>query len=475
MPVHAGQLFRLYFSGVHRISLLIHLTTIVYVATRYEIAVRRDGSRSKLATVGLVLLTIPPVLFYTVRFFAALRRFVFIRQGMSGLINVYYAVLAIMLLAHVGAEVLVVLEAEAEDGRREACRATNRALDQLLVRLRDEGTTAALVEQVAASLAYEDCDFNNWGPTSNMPVFFCFTVITTIGYGTTAPATQGGRLFTGFYAVTSIGLVVFAITQIAIHMSSALSTLIAFLMPTELALNIAFKAYDKDGSGKLSKEELMALFDALKNEEGIEIDEAQYMQLVMLTDPTGKDEVDIAEFKRAITRVGLSINRFSIHYYKTGVILAINMALVLGVTLRPHPTSSGDVWSRVDNFYYCVITLSTVGLGDLTWATESPVLLGSFLTFAMCGLGLFGTFVGVISEMVVSLAARVNERWAKMDAILGTKSPKLHELSRTRTVSFGHPTGPEVPEPQASASEPDASAAASGPAARTVVVAPTLV
>jgi hypothetical protein len=40
-----------------------------------------------------------------------------------------------------------------------------------------------------------------WGPTTNTLYLFAFTIVSTIGYGTFAPKTAGGQIFTIFYAL----------------------------------------------------------------------------------------------------------------------------------------------------------------------------------------------------------------------------------------------------------------------------------
>lgn len=40
-----------------------------------------------------------------------------------------------------------------------------------------------------------------WGPTTDTLYLFAFTIVSTIGYGTFAPKTAGGQIFTIFYAL----------------------------------------------------------------------------------------------------------------------------------------------------------------------------------------------------------------------------------------------------------------------------------
>ena len=51
-----------------------------------------------------------------------------------------------------------------------------------------------------------ETQFVSWEYWSNA-VFFAATIMTTVGYGNFTPQTPGGRLFTAFYAMFSVGLV----------------------------------------------------------------------------------------------------------------------------------------------------------------------------------------------------------------------------------------------------------------------------
>ncbi len=74
---------------------------------------------------------------------------------------------------------------------------------------------------------------------------------------------------------------------------------------------------------------------------------------------------------------------------------------VLGGAVFYHLTEG---WRWVDAFYFCVATLTTVGYGDLTPATD----LGKVFTmvYIVTGIGLFVSFVTLIAKHL--LAERAN-------------------------------------------------------------------
>jgi len=62
-------------------------------------------------------------------------------------------------------------------------------------------------------------------------------------------------------------------------------------------------------------------------------------------------------------------------------------------------------WSLVDSLYFCIITMATIGYGDLTPTTPLSKLFT--VGFVILGVGLFATFVGKI----VALMVKQREAW----------------------------------------------------------------
>jgi len=65
-------------------------------------------------------------------------------------------------------------------------------------------------------------------------------------------------------------------------------------------------------------------------------------------------------------------------------------------------------WSVVDSLYFSVMTLSTVGYGDLAPAKDLSKLFT--IVFALTGIGLFASFVGKLVALRMQLHAKVKKR-----------------------------------------------------------------
>ena len=89
-----------------------------------------------------------------------------------------------------------------------------------------------------------------------------------------------------------------------------------------------------------------------------------------------------------------------LEYY---ILLTLAISVVFAGTVVFHIL---EKWSWVDSFYFTVITLATVGYGDLTPTTQ----LGKLVTvlFVITGVGIFFAFLNKVMERRME---RRNERF----------------------------------------------------------------
>lgn len=355
--------------------------------------------------------------------------------------------LAIGALTAVGNIVYAALEADAE---RERAAEYQAFLDELLA------TTNITSEQFETLQSYTGqehepqdegaAEFDNkriggaaeyagWGFPNYNTFYFSFSIISTIGYGSIVPSTDGGKLFTVIYALLGIP---FCVTAVSICAAEVLYIFEWLAVSRMDQVRMAFQSYDTDSSNSLDLDEFRSALSDL----GIQPSEADFQSLVDEIDADGNHVLDLDEFKHAVTILKLPIGRVA----RTKVRLQISVVvsflwLFLGMFIIGHI----EGWTYVDSFYFSVMTLTTVGLGDFVPSSRPGTVFGFF--YCMVGLGLIALLVTAIGEFseavkhkaeqkaaaaVVAAAARA----ANAKQAVGRKSDKLLRKSPLR------PTGP---------------------------------
>lgn len=82
------------------------------------------------------------------------------------------------------------------------------------------------------------------------------------------------------------------------------------------------------------------------------------------------------------------------------------IVILLMITLLGGTTFYWQVenWSLIDALYFCVMTLSTIGYGDLAPTTDASKIFT--VVFAVMGIGLFASFVAKL--MALRMASRAD-------------------------------------------------------------------
>ncbi len=86
-------------------------------------------------------------------------------------------------------------------------------------------------------------------------------------------------------------------------------------------------------------------------------------------------------------------------------LLMILTATLIGAASAAFRWAEG--WSWLDAVYFSVITISTVGYGDITPKTDAGKLITIF--YVLCGLGLFVATASSIADRIISRASTHRE------------------------------------------------------------------
>jgi voltage-gated potassium channel Kch len=83
----------------------------------------------------------------------------------------------------------------------------------------------------------------------------------------------------------------------------------------------------------------------------------------------------------------------------------VSFILIAGVTFYHHV----EGWKISDAVYFCVITLTTVGYGDITPKTE----IGKWFTtgYLLAGVGIVLAFIAVVSNHIIENYRRVTAEY----------------------------------------------------------------
>ncbi|GAB0093381.1 TWiK family of potassium channels protein 7 [Sergentomyia squamirostris] len=188
-------------------------------------------------------------------------------------------------------------------------------------------------------------------------VFFSSTVITTIGYGNIVPVTTSGRIFCMCFALIGIPLTLTVIADWGRLFATAVST-IAKNLPS------------------------MPKWCRAKGTKGIEDD----------------------DFSKKRWLYALSAVGFLAFYLAAGAALLIQWE---------------DDWTFFDGFYFCFITMTTIGFGDIV--PEKPNYMLLCTLYILVGLALTSTIIELVRRQYA-------QSWQKLQALSGPLADTLRRL-----------------------------------------------
>ena len=291
------------------------------------------------------------------------------RRRMSGggarLLKAGSSVLVVLLLTMLGGVIFAHLEGPAEEAERAEYQSFLRRVKQSNLTDEDFDT---LVNYLGTPLETEGSQVEgHWTFPQDVLFLHCFSIISTIGYGNIAPATDGGKIVTIIYALFGIPITLSAVGICA----SELLYLFEYLAVARMdQVKEAFDHYDLDHSGRLDLREFR---DAL-HDLGITLSDSQFDQLVKEIDD-GDGEIDRAEFKATAAALSLPVGKAARTKYRLYITVIVNILwLLMGMLVM----GALEGWTMVDSLYFCVVTLTTVGLGDYVPATPQGIKTGFF-------------------------------------------------------------------------------------------------
>lgn len=237
-------------------------------------------------------------------------------------------------------------------------------------------------------------DASSFGQDWDFPgaCFFCFTVATTIGYGTYAPKTSSGKLFLILYALIAIPVCFAAFTGAIQALLARIVKLLTRKSP-EARVEQAFSMLDRDRNRRLTRNEALAALKLLGygGAAGDESELTRRFGKVFDECSDGRGSVDLASFVKllqsiapdAMEKLEGMVTKGHVVAVAVVLFLAMNMATALTFWLTRH----GEGWTFLDSLYFSFVTFTTIGLGDLSFEPHPGWQAFIFVVVCFCGLG----------------------------------------------------------------------------------------
>ncbi len=259
-----------------------------------------------------------------------------------------------------------------------------------------------VAHMVANTMDQQDLD---WDYSSSM--FFAFTVATSIGYGTFAPVTVAGRVFTIVYALLSIPLMLSAFT----HLTQLLLKWLASRLSgrkRDLPYKV-FRMLDRDRTGTLNKAELIVGLKLLGlgdySGRGSTLEKRRRLEsLFHDIDRDNSGELELQEFRLLLQRLVPDEDQVLI---LVDVVTRSYVALVsVGCFLAMVLTTAGafvylkreEDWTFISSLYYTIITFFTIGLGDLAPDPHPGSYMVAWVFCTFFGLGFTTAMVQTLAD-----------------------------------------------------------------------------
>jgi potassium channel subfamily K len=229
--------------------------------------------------------------------------------------------------------------------------------------------------------------FEHWTIIDSM--YFAVVTFTTTGYGDISPSTASGKLFCVLFALSGVAVLAIALGVVGSKIVEA----------EVLSISAAEAEIVKDVSAvfhrasKLEKQKGFA-DSHRKNSQ----DSSSFSYLTDYDDPTQsfRDRFD------AIVHPCLGTRRWCTMFLgMMARYLPALAPLFLGSFIIGHY----EGWNWEDTIYYCVVTTTTIGYGDLTPQQQSTKLFA--VLFIPLAVGAMGHFLGTVANFIMEQRIRV--------------------------------------------------------------------
>lgn len=277
-------------------------------------------------------------------------------------------------------------------------------------------------------------------------LWFCFTVVTTIGYGTYAPQTSQGQAFTVVYAYLFIPMAIFFISQLGDLLRNILEFIMSsFIIVYRLAVYVgsctakqiarSVTTARPVSANRSSRSSVMAAGESRVNSTASDVEEGAAGGANRVdTDVAGGEVALAAAAAQGVALKGIDwevsqvVQRRDDRGYATNLAIWVTLYMVITAGYAA-ATVATEGWSYGLAFYSASITFTTVGLGDVVISTDSLSKTVSYIAFIFLGLA---SLAGAISTAADWIGHDKDTRTQGMEKFLRRKRRMVRRRERAK-------------------------------------------
>jgi hypothetical protein len=308
------------------------------------------------------------------------------------LVRIFGSVVCTYILVFFGMVVMMAIEL---DDRKNLVRESTLAFN----------TNWALIENSTLLTAKQKDDFIDYlgdepielsnDEYADQYMLLAFSIVTTIGYGNITPVTVESRWFCVFFALVGIPCAGILFTTAA---SSTLDIIQNWMLDKQI--HKAFESIDLDHSGYLSKAELLLALKKLD----FDVAEEDFDVAFAMADD-GDGQINRDEFLVMLQKLSMG-DKYLAQQHQQSICLVVVFFI--------HWALGGMIFRYYEGFrfedalYFSMVTLTTVGLGDLFTTSRLGIIVN--ICYSSIGLGIIATCISLGSEYVALKARKRAER-----------------------------------------------------------------
>lgn len=226
-------------------------------------------------------------------------------------------------------------------------------------------------------------------------VFFTSTIITTVGYGHIAPSTVGGRVFCILFAIIGIPFTLSVIADVGQITATLISVVWAKSKPVVCPLIERIREQAKKYL-KRKRTPRPRLTEDDDDDDGNELEESDNQS----------EEEDPME------SVGITAN----------IIMAFVALgfLCMFQSFGSYVFTHFENWAFFDGFYFCFITMTTIGFGDIVpnISNDNAAYMMFSMIYILLGLAITSTIIELVRRQYAESWSKMQELRAQIQAQL---------------------------------------------------------